>query len=179
MRQIADRAAVRDEMHDRRIAAGVYRDPFAAQDGQQFGRALPLRKGDGAPDEVGRVLDVAAGVGQDDRRRVLENHGHGDQRAALQEAQEQRAAFVNPELGLPLENDAFRGDVRSAFEQLDGEALVAVIVLRLRGVVAGKLELVVPLELHAYRGQSRGRSRSGPEQRGGKEQPAAGATVEH
>ena len=52
--------------------------------------------------------------------------------------------------GLPFEDGALRGDVRSALDQLDLEPGVAVVALGLRGVVPGELELVIPLELQAH-----------------------------
>jgi len=151
-----------------------------AQQHRQDGRHAGLAQRDGASDQVPRGLDARIAAGHEDLGRVLEDRSQHDHRAAARAVQQQ-ARLGEPVVRPPRHH--LRGEVRArrAFDEPDVEAGLPVVALGDRGVVAGELELVPPLQLDGHGAQGKGRRRRvGPrarreDRRRSQEQEAAAA----
>ena len=93
--------------------------------------------------------DARVDVADEDERRMLEDRRQGNHRLAFG-AFKQQGAGADAEIGTAARNLVDDVEVGRGLAQLDLQPLIAVVALFQRSVVAGKLELVAPLELQRY-----------------------------
>ncbi|MBK8919699.1 MAG: hypothetical protein IPM73_17045 [Betaproteobacteria bacterium] len=105
--------------------------------------------GDGPPGQIMHTGDTSRAPGQQGDRRMLHEGGESDDGLSWG-ALDDQGRGAHPDIGPPFHHLPHRVDAGPSLPQADFQARLAIVALGFGSVEGGKLELVLPDQLHDH-----------------------------